>query len=431
MAKTTLFSAKACKNFWTSTWTEGQQEQEDEGRISQQRQTLSCHRTGASENHQGQVRQSSIDSTTLANTNMVSAIITSDQSTIIHPAEKQSLSTTGSETNSSNFKPPSGSFYLVRESLENKGLSTLTADIILQSWRQSTGKQYGTYFKRWMCFSNKRQTDPLDPSINTVLSFLSSLYDSGLSYSAINTAKSAISSICSVTSGIDIGKHKLVTRYMRGIFNARPSLPKYTETWDVNIVLDYLKTLPANEELTLLQLSQKLALLLMLLSAQRCQTVHLIKLNNITISNDNMKVFIVDLVKQSKPGKHIGPLEFNRHDDNKLCVIVAMEEYLKRTSKLRGQEKSLFISCVKPFKTVTKSTISRWIKHLLGKAGIDIKVYGTHSCRSASSSSAAAHGIPLNNILKTAGWSSAQTFYKFYFKPIQTQTLSDSLLENK
>ncbi|CAG2190131.1 unnamed protein product [Mytilus edulis] len=361
-----------------------------------------CHRTGASENHQGQVRQSSIDSTNLANTNMVSAIITSDQSTIIHPAEKQSLSTTGSEMNSSSFKPPSGSFYLVRENLENKGLSTLTADIILQSWRQSTGKQYGTYFKRWMCFSNKKQTDPLDPSINTVLSFLSSLYDSGLSYSAINTAKSAISSICSVTSGIDIGKHKLVTRYMRGIFNARPSLPKYTETWDVNIVLDYLKTLPANEELTLLQLSQKLALLLMLLSAQRCQTVHLIKLNNITISNDNMKVYIVDLVKQSKPGKHIGPLEFNRHDDCKLCVIIAMEEYLKRTSKLRGQEKSLFISCVKPFKTVTKSTISRWIKQLLGKAGIDIKVYGTHSCRSASSSSAAAHGIPLNNILKTA-----------------------------
>ncbi|CAC5391519.1 unnamed protein product [Mytilus coruscus] len=189
--------------------------------------------------------------------------------------------------------------------------------------------------------------------------------------------------------------------------------------------------LEPNEELTLLQLSQKLALLLMLLSAQRCQTVHLIKLNNITISNDNMKVYIVDLVKQSKPGKHIGPLEFNRHDDYKLCVIVAMEEYLKRTSKLRGQEKSLFISCVKPFKTVTKSTISRWIKQLLGKAGIDIKVYGTHSCRSASSSSAAAHGIPLNNILKTAGWSSAQTFYKFYFKPIQTQTLSDSLLENK
>ncbi|CAC5386194.1 unnamed protein product [Mytilus coruscus] len=184
---------------------------------------------------------------------MISTIITSDQPTILHPAE--------SETNSSSFKSPTGSFYLIRENLENKGLSTLTADIILQSWRQSTGKQYGTYFKRYMCFSNKKQTDPLDPSINTVLSFLSSLYDSGLSYSAINTVKSAISSICSVTSGIDIGKHKLVTRYMRGIFNARPSLPKYTETWDVNIVLDYLKSLPANEELTLLQLSQKASII--------------------------------------------------------------------------------------------------------------------------------------------------------------------------
>ncbi|CAC5386379.1 unnamed protein product [Mytilus coruscus] len=77
-----------------------------------------CHRTGDPENHQGQVRQSSIDSTTLANTNMVSATITTDQPTILHSAEKQSLSTTGSETNSSSFKPPTGSFCLVQENLE-------------------------------------------------------------------------------------------------------------------------------------------------------------------------------------------------------------------------------------------------------------------------------------------------------------------------
>ena len=73
---------------------------------------------------------------------------------------------------------------------------------------------------------------------------------------------------------------------MRGIFNSWPSLPKYTEIWDVNIVFKYL-------------------------SEQQCQTVHLIKQDNILIEDD--KMYIVDLVKQTRPGRHIEPLTFHRY----------------------------------------------------------------------------------------------------------------------
>jgi hypothetical protein len=58
-------------------------------------------------------------------------------------------------------------------------------------------------------------------------------------------------------------------------------------------------------------------------------------------------------------------------------------------------------------------------------------MFGTHSCRSASTSSLAFSGVPINNIMKSVGWNSALTFYKLYFKPIQkVQTLSDSILHN-
>lgn len=280
-----------------------------------------------------------------------------------------------------------------------------------------------------MHFSDQRQIDSFDPPVKVVIDFLTSLYENNVGYSGINTAKSAISSICAVLTGRDIGKDNLIVRFMRGIYNCRPSLPRYTETWDVSLVLNYLDSLPVNSDLSLIQLSKKLATLFMLLSAQRCQTVHLIKHDNISIQDDKMTVYILDLVKQSKPGTHIEPLVFPRFSNDKLCIVKTTEDYLLRTEKLRkSTEKQLFLSSVTPFKAVTKSTIANWIKDTMDKAGINIKVFATHSCRSASSSSVAKQGIPIDNIMKSVGWNSAQTFFKFYFKPVQKQTLSEHIL---
>jgi hypothetical protein len=42
-------------------------------------------------------------------------------------------------------------------------------------------------------------------------------------------------------AGIQIGKHPFVTKLMYGIFNLNPPKTKYQSTWNVDIVLDYLK----------------------------------------------------------------------------------------------------------------------------------------------------------------------------------------------
>ena len=56
---------------------------------------------------------------------------------------------------------------------------------------------------------------------------------------------------------------------MKGIFQKKPPLPRYTSSWDVTKVLTYLKGLGPNESLSLKQLSSKLVLLLALTSAER------------------------------------------------------------------------------------------------------------------------------------------------------------------
>ncbi len=35
----------------------------------------------------------------------------------------------------------------------------------------------------------------------------------------------------------------MIIRFMKGVYNLRPSLPQYSNTWDVGIVLGYMKGL--------------------------------------------------------------------------------------------------------------------------------------------------------------------------------------------
>ena len=97
-----------------------------------------------------------------------------------------------------------------------------------------------------------------DPNVNNVLAFLTKLYNDGLIYSALNTARCALASFLQLNNTVNIGSHNLVRRFFKGVFTLRPALPKYNVTWNVDIVLTYLKGQEPLESLSLLQLSRKL-----------------------------------------------------------------------------------------------------------------------------------------------------------------------------
>lgn len=61
---------------------------------------------------------------------------------------------------------------IIRESLESQGISKKAGDIILQSWRQGTHKQYASYIKRWISFCGRQQIDCVSPTIPQALDFL-------------------------------------------------------------------------------------------------------------------------------------------------------------------------------------------------------------------------------------------------------------------
>lgn len=79
-------------------------------------------------------------------------------------------------------------------------------------------------------------------SVTKVVEFLTECYHEGKGYSTINTYRSALST--TLRSMHDdrgsLGSHPLVARLLKGVFILRPSTPRYSSTWDVSKVTDYL-----------------------------------------------------------------------------------------------------------------------------------------------------------------------------------------------
>lgn len=260
--------------------------------------------------------------------------------------------------------------------------------------------------------------DYLNPSLNDALNFLLNLYNQGLSYSTLNTARSALSTIIKIEGG-NFGVNPIVTRFMKGVFETRLPSPKYKSIWDVSIVLKHLTESYPNVTLPLKDLTYKVLMLLLLVSSQRGQSIHLLDLKHMRMEDDRCSFDILQHTKTSRPGVSPTRIEIARYDpDTTICPLACFREYINRTKSFRGDETKLFLSYVKPYKAVSRDTISRWTKATLKLCGIDTSVFSAHSTRAASASKACARAVPIQDIMNQAGWSSAQTFYKYYNKPV-------------
>ena len=107
----------------------------------------------------------------------------------------------------------------IRGKLQVRGFSTDTIDIILSSWREGTQSQYQSVAKKWFEFCEKNHCDVVSTPVPLSMSFLSELFHSGLS--------SVLSSLLHVDSHIAFGQLPIVNRFMKGVFEKRPALPRY------------------------------------------------------------------------------------------------------------------------------------------------------------------------------------------------------------
>ena len=141
-----------------------------------------------------------------------------------------------------------------------------------------------------------------------------------------------------VIDGFAVGSHPLVIRFLKGVYNLRTPVSRYCEVWDVNKVLDYLKTLSPLNELNLKQLTLKLVMLIALTTASRSQSLHLLTTENMVKEPSKYILYYSGPLKQSRPGYKMPVAELCSYSlDKRLCVYSAVTEYLKRTQTIRGE----------------------------------------------------------------------------------------------
>ncbi|RVE41599.1 hypothetical protein evm_013747 [Chilo suppressalis] len=305
---------------------------------------------------------------------------------------------------------------IIRESFLKRGIPNSSMEIILASLSKKTSRQYEHSLSQWIIFCKNDNVDPLSSTVPTVISFLTQKFNEGLSYSSLNSMRSAISLIL----GSQLGSDERITRFFRGIYKLRPKTPRYEDIWDPDIVLNYLSDLFPNDSLSLSILSKKFVTLLALVTAHRVQTISLICITDISINDDYINIRIPATIKTTAPSR-LQPklvLPFFRENAN-ICPATILLDYLNKTENIRQGCKQLILTIKKPHHAASATTISRWIKETLSDSGIDVNKYATHSTRHASTSKASEGGVNIEVIRKVAGWTAnSSTFARFYKRPI-------------
>ena len=137
--------------------------------------------------------------------------------------------------------------------------------------------------------------------------------------------------------------------------------------------------------------------------------------------------------KTCRPGLDNRKLSFDTFsDDKKLCVVNCINDYLTHTQNWRQindklDRSWLLLSMVKPHHPITPSSVARWLKETISKAGIS-DIFTAHSTRSASTSKAKRIGLSAKDIIEQAKWTNESTFMRFYSKPLDSIAFQQAVL---
>ena len=210
-------------------------------------------------------------------------------------------------------------------------LSNAATDLVLSSWRDKSTRSYNSSFSKWARWCAERERNPISGPISDVANFLADLFEEGYQYRSINVYRSSISTTHDKVDGYSVGQHPTVTRLMRGVFNKRPPLSKYSYTWDVHKGTSYISNLD-DDKVFLKLLSLKLVMLLALTRPSRSSDLSSLDLKYMKVLPDGIQFDPAELAKQSRPSKPVASFLFPAFpSDKRLCPIATILANLHRS----------------------------------------------------------------------------------------------------
>ena len=317
------------------------------------------------------------------------------------------------------------------------GCSDTVRHTILSARASSTRLQYAN---RWRLFSqwcSAHNENPVSCSVPTILEFLQSLLDKGRSPSTLKVYVAAISCLHQSVDNRTVGRHELVSLFLRGARRLCQRPAPRAPDWDLPLVLTALCHPPFEPlaQAELKWLSCKTAFLMAIVSAKRVSELHALSVSPRCIrwNPDGSGVTLwpntAFVPKVLSPFHRSQPLRLARfqpqsgtteNESELLCPVRALEAYIAATANLRRSDQ-LFLCYGGPRLgcPLSKQRLSHWIVSVIchayaaGHCSLPVGVRA-HSTRSVTASWAALRGVPLEAICAAASWASPTTFTRFY-----------------
>ncbi|XP_039524680.1 uncharacterized protein LOC120477243 [Pimephales promelas] len=326
---------------------------------------------------------------------------------------------------------PEGAQYL------EAGLSAGVVETILSSRAPSTRKLYGLKWNVFIDWCRRREVDPVNCPVASVLEFLQDRFSSGLTPSTLKVYVAAIAAFHAPLGDGSLGRHQLIVRFLRGAWRMRPAARTRVPSWDLAVVLEGLAEAPFEplESAEAKNLTLKVAFLLAITSLRRVGDLQALSISNecLEFAPGNIKAILhprpgylpkvpsnvarPTVLQAFHPPPHLTADEERLH---RLCPVRALGIYIQRSSSWQKADQLLvcFGSPKKGF-PASKQTISNWIVNAISTA---YQVRGmpsplavrAHSTRGIASSRALLAGAPIQEVCDAAGWATPHTFIRFY-----------------
>lgn len=309
---------------------------------------------------------------------------------------------------------------IIRSRMRQAEIPTEAQDIILDSWRSGTAKQYSAKTRLWCSWCSKRGVDPIQAPLGKILQFLTYLVqERGLAHSSVNGYRSAISACHTFVDNKPVGQHPWICKFLKGVFNRRPPSLRLFPAWDVQEVIKVLSRGPytPSHKASLLCLLKKLAVLLALTSGRRVSDIFRLSIDQgkMELRSDGVEFQPIGLGKADRPSHHSVTIFIPSYPINKeICPLDVLKVYLKRTESLRSNHSWLFIKSVPDYSRASKDTIRRWIVDVIAQANQPGNTSRAGHSRKTASSYAEAAGVSMERILQAADWTQVSTFKRHY-----------------
>ncbi len=303
------------------------------------------------------------------------------------------------------------------------------------------------YSFKWGVFESwclARAIDPVNYPVGPVLEFLQEKLTTGAAATTLRVYVAAIAARRELDE-VPLGRHRMVSVFMRGVKRLRPVRPIAVPSWDLSVVLEGLVAAPfeplesAPERIRTL----KVTLLLALTSLKRVGDLQALSVSEMCM---DFAPGLVKMTLRPRPGyvpkvlstsfcsqvvtlHSFHPPPFASSEDERLhmlCPVRALKMYVDRSNIWRKSPQLLVCFGVGRCGLATsKQRISHWVRDAILLA---YEVRGlpsplsvrAHSTRSVASSQALFRGVPLEEICVAAGWSSPHTFVRFYNLDLDT-----------